>query len=254
MDPADPDDQARDRFFGDLYYETTEGLLTPRMTRHEAALVAERLSLTSDDRFVDLGCGHGRHLKALQVAGIGGGVGLDRTGSYLVQARRDGVIAPLVRGDLRALPFGSGVLDAAFAWYSALFLFDDATNLSVLTEAARVLRPGGRLLHHGASPARLAAQPTATHSGRTRGGARVEERARYDPAEGREHLWRRLVRPDGRILEGAWSIRHYGPDDLARLLSEAGLTLEALLDERGLDYDPARSLDLVAVAWRVKAR
>jgi SAM-dependent methyltransferase len=244
------DDAARDRFFGELYYETTAELLTPRLTEAETALVTRCLGLKPHHRVVDLGCGHGRHLKALSDLGIAGGLGLERSSDYLRRARAAGVAAPLVRGDLRALPFAAGRVDAAFAWYSALFLFDEATNAAVLEEVARILRPGGRLLHHGASPARLAADPTARHVGRTRAGGRVEEVARYDAASGREHLWRRLIRPGGEVLEGAWSVRHYPPDELAARMAAAGLVLEAVLDERGAPYEAATSLDLVAVARR----
>jgi len=92
-----------------------------------------------DGLVADLGCGPGRYLSE-----IGGPVvGVDATAAMLDLAGAKG--HPLVRGDLEALPFADGVLAGAFACHSYLHL-PKARMGDALTEAFRVLRPGGRLL------------------------------------------------------------------------------------------------------------
>ena len=58
-------------WFGELYLETTAPLLTPGLTRAEAAVIASLLRLAPGERVLDLGCGHGRHLAALAGRGLG---------------------------------------------------------------------------------------------------------------------------------------------------------------------------------------
>jgi SAM-dependent methyltransferase len=85
---------------------------------------------------VDLGCGAGRYLTE-----IGAPVaGMDASASMLTLARRSP--APLVRGDLEALPFATGSLAGAFARNSYLHV-PKGRLAGALGELRRVLRPGG---------------------------------------------------------------------------------------------------------------
>jgi ArsR family transcriptional regulator len=93
----------------------------------------------------DLGCGTGQTAAALSpfVAKV---IAVDRSGEMLRAARRRLRDAPNVevrRGELEALPIGDAELDAATLLLVLNHLPDPATALA---EAARVLRPGGRLL------------------------------------------------------------------------------------------------------------
>lgn len=239
-----------DRFFGALYLETSADLMTPRLAAMEAEVLVSLLAPRRGGLYLDLGCGHGRHVVALAERGVSGVVGLDRSAPYVALGRAARPDLPWVRGDYRALPIRDGGLAGAYAWYSGLFLFDDATNRRVLEEVRRALEPGGRLVHDGANPVRLAADPVATYSRRTAAGDRVEEICRFDPETGVETGRRRLVRRGGEVLEGGWSARHYDADGLTALLTSAGFEVESLRDERGRPYEPDRALDLVAVARR----
>ena len=218
-----------DAYYGALYLDSVEDLLTPALSALEADAISTLLPLGRSDRVLDLACGHGRH--ALPLAGrVGRLCGLDRSGDYLSRAAasaRAGTGRPprFVRGDLRALPFRDGSFDAVYCWYSSLFVFDDATNEACLREAARVVRPAGRLLVQHANPLALAADPTAEASRVLPDGSRVEEQSVYDAARGVDRCARRLVRPGGAVLGATAEFRYYTPAEWSRLATRASLRL-----------------------------
>jgi 2-polyprenyl-6-hydroxyphenyl methylase / 3-demethylubiquinone-9 3-methyltransferase len=89
---------------------------------------------------LDLACGGG--LLAPHVAGKGHRhVGLDLSATALPQARAHGVVP--VRGDVLRLPFADEVADVVVA---GEVLEHVAEPLELLSEACRVLRPGGVLV------------------------------------------------------------------------------------------------------------
>lgn len=93
----------------------------------------------------DLGCGTGEVAAALApfVARV---IAVDRSGEMLQTARRrlkEFSNVDVRRGELEAVPVGDGELDAATL---LLVLHHLAAPAAALGEAARVLKPGGRLL------------------------------------------------------------------------------------------------------------
>jgi SAM-dependent methyltransferase len=165
-------------------------------------------------------------------------IGLERSGDYLRRAAAAGPLTPTlspggalsrgptyVRGDLRRLPFRDGAFDALFSWYASLFMYDDATNEACLAEAARVVRPGGRLLVHHANPARLAAEPVAEARRTLSDGSSVEERSTFDATRGVDVSARRIDRPGGAVLAGAAELRYYMPSEWRGLAARANLRL-----------------------------
>jgi SAM-dependent methyltransferase len=246
-----------DSYFGELYLASVDDLLTPGLSALEADVIASLLRLAPGERVLDIACGHGRHARIFAGRGIRV-AGVDRSADYLRRARADdeagrrrGRVA-YVRGDFRALPFASARFDAAFSWYASLFLFDDATNEACLAEAARVVRPGGRLLVHHANPMRLAADRRASAERRLPDGSVVEEESVFDPATGVDRCARRVVRPDGAVLAGTAQLRYYMPSEWGRLAGRASLRLLELSSTTGAGPGPRRppgpeAPDLIAV-------
>lgn len=108
-------------------------------------ILAEFLdSLPERARVVDAGCGQGTPVLR-RLARAADPVGLDFSREQLRLAGENVPGAPLVRGDMTALPFCDDAFDAATAFHSLIHVpLDD--HRTVVDEFARVLRPGGRVL------------------------------------------------------------------------------------------------------------
>ncbi|MBK8940939.1 MAG: class I SAM-dependent methyltransferase [Polyangiaceae bacterium] len=99
--------------------------------------VGERLGLASGARVLDVACGKGTSLLALEARFGVQGVGMD------ARARPTDAATPrMVRGDAHQIPFEGGSFDAVVC-ECALSTFHD--QLGALREMERVLKPGGRL-------------------------------------------------------------------------------------------------------------
>jgi SAM-dependent methyltransferase len=94
------------------------------------------------------GCGAAQWGRALARRGARV-VGLDISDEQLRLAREAGADFPLVQGSAEALPFPDASFDLVFADHGA-FVFTDP--LLSVPEAARVLRPGGRLVFSHSTP------------------------------------------------------------------------------------------------------
>ncbi len=92
----------------------------------------------TDPLVLDLGCGKGRFARRLAAVGFRV-VGIDLARGMLSEARG----LPVVQGSGRQLPFPDATFDAVLAVETLQHARDAAT---ILTEARRVLRPGGRLI------------------------------------------------------------------------------------------------------------
>ena len=118
------------------------GGLDPEAERH-AALAA--LSLTADDRVLDVACGPGNFTREFaRAAGEGIVVGLDASRTMLARAvlETDTPNVAYVRGDAEALPFADRSFDAVCC-FAALYLIE--RPMQAIEEIARVLAPGGRV-------------------------------------------------------------------------------------------------------------
>jgi SAM-dependent methyltransferase len=98
------------------------------------------------DSCVELGAGSGRLAGALAADGLT--VGLEASSAMLaLWPRRTGGLAGRVRGLAQEMPFLDGSLDMVLLTYNFLHcILDSRERQRVLTESARVLPPGGRLV------------------------------------------------------------------------------------------------------------
>jgi SAM-dependent methyltransferase len=111
--------------------------------------VLAKLLGSANGRVLDLGCGSGLHFETLRSLGWVV-TGIDASADQLRIAReRGGDEVELVQGDASDLPFDDGSFDAV----ASIFIHTDVDDYAaVLAQAARVLRPGGRLVHVGLHP------------------------------------------------------------------------------------------------------
>lgn len=222
-----PDDWFED-WFGEEYLALYE-----HRDHHEArevvALIVERMGAQVDAPVLDLACGAGRHQRTLCDRGWWT-VGLDLSPSLLRAARGEDRTAPLVRADMRELPFA----DASFALVVNLFTSfgyfrDDAQHLRVLTDVARVTRPGGWFvldyLH-----AEQVRQSLVPRDERTVGTVTVEQE-REISADGR-FVRKTITLGDlGRTF--VERVRLFEPAELVALCTSAGFAVDAVFG----DYD-----------------
>jgi SAM-dependent methyltransferase len=118
------------------------------LMRAEQAVMAPIIQSTSPERALDAGTGSGRYLALLASTGARVVIGVDLSFPMLVSARQTQGVAR-VCGDVRRLPFA----DAAFDLVSSSLMVGDVADLDGwISEAARVLTPGGHLVYSDFHP------------------------------------------------------------------------------------------------------
>ena len=222
-----PDDWFED-WFGAEYLALYE-----HRDHHEArevvSLMAHRMGDTMDAPVLDLACGAGRHQRMLCERGWWT-VGLDLSPSLLRAARAEDRTAPLVRADMRELPFADGSFALVVNLFTSFGYFrDDAQHLRVLVDVARVVRPGGWFVldYLHADEVRRSLVP---RDERTIGTLTVEQE-REISADGRFVRKTITIGELGRTF--VERVRLFEPSELVALCTQAGFTVDAVLG----DYD-----------------
>jgi ubiquinone/menaquinone biosynthesis C-methylase UbiE len=103
-------------------------------------MMSKMLQPASSDRVLDIGCGKGAFL-FYNRARCGELVGIDAGAHFAPESL---ATVDLTRGDIRLLPFESGSFDKAYS-LDVLEHLDEEGVSAMLTEARRVLKPGGQL-------------------------------------------------------------------------------------------------------------
>lgn len=111
----------------------------------------ELIGFEKDEPLLDLGCGPGRHLLALQRAGFKFLVGLDLSAELLREAA--GILPPsphgitsLVRGDMRYIPFRN-CFATVLSIFTSFGYFDlDRENEQVIKSVWQAMKQGGIFL------------------------------------------------------------------------------------------------------------
>jgi len=173
---------------------------------------------------LDIGCGHGRHMRVLSEAGANA-FGIDLSPELLAEARRRGSGGRIVRADMRALPFQDRMFDLALSIFTTFGYFEtDEEHARVLLETRRVLKPGGRLVIDTINSARLRST-LVSESRRDVDALTVLETRWID--ETRRRINKRVDVADRNRPEmprECWteSVRLWAPDELRDLVTQAG--------------------------------
>lgn len=120
--------------------EVPSSLLTPDQMRRFAMRYSYARTIAHGKRLLEVACGAGSGLDYL-AGSAAEVVGLDYTGSVLMQARHNSRV-PLVQGDAQHLPF-AGHFDLILCFEAIYYL---AEYRRFLDESYRALVPGGTLL------------------------------------------------------------------------------------------------------------
>ncbi len=185
------------------------------------ALLAGRLPWRPGWRVLDVACGAGRHLTALEQAGAIA-YGFDLSAALLRRARTL-TSRPLVRADMRALPFRPGSMDLTVNLFTSFGYFaEDEEHTDALGQMLATVRPGGWFVID------------FLNAEQVRNSLVPEERTRYGDTP--VHITRGLT-PDGRFVRKVialadgrrWEerVRLLGPDDLTRMLEAHGAAVRA---------------------------
>jgi len=140
-----------DRQAGDYYAEHGDYLgdadfvWSPENVRERDVQLLGDVAGLAGRRVLEVGCGAAQCSRWLRAQGAEP-VAFDVSGGQLAKGRdlaaRTGITVPLVQADAQRLPFRDESFDVACSAYGAVpFVADSA---AVMSEVARVLRPGGR--------------------------------------------------------------------------------------------------------------
>jgi SAM-dependent methyltransferase len=219
-------------YFDARYLLQFEPLFDLARDRREVARLIDVLELPVGARILDCPCGQGRHAHLLAEAGYDVD-GVDYSRELLAQAKIRGTGPGLryTRGDMRTLPKKwTGRFDAVANVFTSFGYFaDPADDAAVIHEFARVVRPGGLLVWHGASRDGVSARFLKRDWWRTSDGTLVAQERAFDPLSGLLIVDTEWRGPSGGGRK-SHRIRLYTATRLAELCRDAGLIVEAAYD------------------------
>lgn len=233
-----------EQWFGEEYHA-----LYPHRDEEEArravALVQKTAPWPAGAAVLDLACGAGRHTAELERLGARV-VGFDLSPSMLRRARAR-VQGPLVRGDMRSLPFRPGTFVLAVNLFTSFGYFrDDAEHRLVVRQVYESLRPGGRFVldYLNADHVRRTLQRDAEE---VEAPTDVRVRRRFSK-EGKYVVKEIELGAENRSFQER--VRLFSPTELRGLLEEAGFRVDAVFgDYEGGPLD-GRATRTILVATR----
>ena len=239
-------------YFDGRYLHEYEPLLSLATDRRDVRRVIELLGLPVGARMLDVPCGHGRHAHLLAEAGYRVDA-VDFSRHLLTVARQRGISPELRyhRGDMRALPRRwTGRFDAVLNLFTSFgFFLDPADDARTISEFARVLRPGGILVWHGASRDGVMARFLDRDWWQVSDGTMVAHERSFDPLSGVLTV-RSTTSTGDRARSREHRIRLYTATRLAELCASAGLIVEQAYDGWRARPLTRRSSEMLLVARR----
>lgn len=209
------------------------------------------LGLPFGSRVLDAPCGQGRHAHLLAEAGFRVD-GIDYSRQLLAAALRRGIGPSLHyrRADMRSLPaVWTNRFDGIVNLFTSFGFFDTPSDdARVVAEFARVLKPGGVLIWHGASRDGVMSRFLSRDWWETDDGTVVMQERRFDPLSGVLYIDSTIRRKTGRTTRREHRIRLYTATRLAELCAREGLIVEEAFD--GFTSRPLtrRSTEMLLVA------
>lgn len=187
------------------------------------------LGLPVGSRVLDAPCGQGRHAHLLAEAGFRVD-GIDYSRQLLAAALQRGTGPSLHyrRADMRKLPaVWTNRFDGVVNLFTSFGFFDTPSDdARVIGEFARVLKPGGVLIWHGASRDGVMARFLSRDWWETDDGTVVMQERQFDSLSGVLSIDSTIRRSSGRTTRREHRIRLYTATRLAELCALQGLIVE----------------------------
>jgi SAM-dependent methyltransferase len=199
---------------------------------HVVELIAGYLEGRDIRAVLDLGCGEGRHSRALCERWWT--VGLDLSAALLRIARREMPSDPYVRADMRELPFAPGSFDLVVNLFTSFGYFeDDRENERVLVRVSDALRRDGTLVIDFLNAAEVRTD-LVPYDERVENGITIEQT--------------RTISPDDRFVEKTIRLREKGKEYFERVRLLTAKDLQRMLESAG--FDVVRRLgDYAGAEW-----
>ena len=200
--------------------------------RAQVARLRDLLALPDGARVLDCPCGQGRHAHLLAEAGFDVDA-LDYSEDLLTVARKRGTGKTLryTQGDMRKLPGRwTGRFDAVVNLFTSFGFFDDPNDdFRVLSQFARVLKPGGVLIWHGGARDGVMAKFLTRDWWSSADGTMFGQERSFDPLSGFLEITSTWRGPKGHG-ERSHRIRLYTASELAMRMRDVGLIVEQAFD------------------------
>jgi SAM-dependent methyltransferase len=192
------------------------------------------LNIQAGHGILDLCCGNGRHIAALQKAGYSHVTGIDLSRTLLDLARGDIPEPMVVQADMRRLPFRSS-FDIVLNLFTSFGYFEsDTENRQVIQSMHDVLAPGGGFVLDYLNPLEVK-RTLEPFSERVVEDRRVIEERSIDTGS-RRVVKRITIETPSDIKHYEESVRLYSLDEMQEHFRASGLVVEKVCGD--FDFGP----------------
>ena len=203
---------------------------TIEAARPETLFSIKQTGLKAGDCVLDLCCGGGRHMVHL-IETTQHVTGLDYSPHLLEIARQTaGPAIPLIRGDMRKLPFVEK-FDVVMNYFTSFGYFHhQAENQQVMHEMVKALKPGGRLFIDYMNKEH-AIQNLESETRRVSEGFNVIERRWIENDESRINKATIISQGDDEIKHSGESVQLYTESEFTEMIEKAGIMIDSIFGD-----------------------